>query len=158
VFGIDDDSMESVVGSLLLERGMTLGVAESLTGGLIGARLTEVAGASEWFRGSIVSYASDVKRSVLGLPDGPVVSAEAAENMALGAARVLGADVGLGITGVAGPSEQEGMAVGTVFSAIAVGGSAQVAELHLPGDRDRIRQFSTISTLDLLRRRLLASG
>ncbi len=156
VFGVDDDSMESVVGSLLLERGLTLGLAESLTGGLIGARLTEVAGASAWFRGSIVSYASDVKRSVLGLPDGPVVSEQAAENMALGAARVLQADVGLGITGVAGPSEQEGIAVGSVFSALAINGSVEVAELHLPGDRDRIRQYSTISTLDLLRRRLLA--
>jgi len=158
VFGVDDDSMESVIGSLLVERGLTLGLAESLTGGLIGARLTDVAGASAWFRGSIVSYASDVKRSVLGLPDGPVVSAEAAENMALGAARVLGADVGLGITGVAGPAEQEGMAVGTVFAALASDGSVEVAALHLPGDRDRIRQYSTISTLDLLRRRLLASG
>ncbi len=157
VFGVDDDTMESVVGSLLVGRGLTLGVAESLTGGLVGARLTAVPGASEWFRGSIVSYASDVKRSVLDVPAGPVVSAEAATAMATGAARVLGADVGLGVTGVAGPAEQEGMAVGTVFCGVSIGGSAEVRELHLPGDRERVRWYSTITVLDLLRRTLLTA-
>ncbi len=154
VFGVDDDTMESVVGGLLLARGLTLGVAESLTGGLVGARLTQVPGASRWFRGSIVSYASDVKFSVLGVPPGPVVTGEAAAAMAAGAARVLGADVGLGVTGVAGPDAQEGVPVGTVFCGLAIGGETSVTPLHLPGDRERVRQYATVSLLDLLRRRL----
>jgi nicotinamide-nucleotide amidase len=158
VFGMDDDSMESVVGSLLLDAGLTLGVAESLTGGLIGSRLTEVPGASGWFRGSIVSYASDVKHNLLGVAPGPVVSAAAAEAMAAGAARVLGASVGMGVTGVAGPTEQDGMPVGTVFCAVQIGGVPTVSELHLPGDRERVRWYSTISVLDLLRRALLKSA
>ncbi|HZQ58637.1 MAG TPA: competence/damage-inducible protein A [Acidimicrobiales bacterium] len=158
VFGVDDDTMESVVGTLLRKRGLTLGVAESLTGGLIGARLTEVPGASEWFRGSIVSYASDVKYTLLGVPDGPVVSASAAEAMALGAMRALGADVGLAVTGVAGPTEQDGMPVGTVFGAVHLDGTTSTHELHLPGDRERVRWYSTISLLDALRKRLLADA
>ncbi|GAC1309806.1 MAG: competence/damage-inducible protein A [Acidimicrobiales bacterium] len=156
VFGVDDDSMESVIGELLLGAGLQLGVAESLTGGLVGSRLSEVPGASRWFRGSVVSYASEVKFGVLGVPEGPVVSADAASAMALGAARVLGADVGLGVTGVAGPTEQEGQPVGTVHCAVALDGVTTVAELRLPGDRERVRQYATISLLDLLRRRLMA--
>ena len=77
--------------------------------------------------------------------------------MAEGAARVLKADVGLSVTGVAGPAEQEGQPVGTVFLGVFLDGKTEVAHVFLPGDRDRIRQFSTISLLDLLRRRLLAS-
>ncbi|HVF33313.1 MAG TPA: competence/damage-inducible protein A [Acidimicrobiales bacterium] len=160
VFGVDDDTMESTVGHLLRASSWTLGVAESLTGGLVGSRLTNVIGASEWLRGSIVSYASEVKFSVLGVPEGPVVSAEAAAAMAAGARRVLGADVGLSYTGVAGPAEQDGQAPGTVFVGLALAGVAdgdvETAELRLPGDRERVRQFAAISGLDLLRKRLLA--
>ncbi len=90
VFGVDEQSMESVVLDLLRERGLTLGLAESVTGGLVAARLTEIAGASDVLRGSIVSYASDVKFDLLGVPAGPVVSEEAAAAMAAGAQRVLG--------------------------------------------------------------------
>ena len=156
VFGVDDETMESVIGDLLLGAGLWLGVAESLTGGLVGSRLTEVPGSSTWFRGSIVSYSSSVKFSLLGVPEGPVVSESSAAAMAEGAAKVLGADVGIGITGVAGPASQDGQPVGTVFCAVTLDGSTTVTELHLPGDRDRIRQYSTISLFDLLRRRLLA--
>ena len=116
VFGVDDETMEIAVGALLEATGLTLGLAESVTGGLIGARLTDAPGASAWFRGSIVSYASDVKFDVLGVPPGPVVSAEAAEAMAAGARRVLGADIGLSVTGVAGPAEQDGQQPGTSSS------------------------------------------
>jgi nicotinamide-nucleotide amidase len=158
VFGVDDDTLESVVGSLLVARGSSLGVAESLTGGLIGARLTSVPGASNWFRGSIVSYASAVKHAVLGVPDGPVVSEEAAAAMAAGAARVLGADVGLGITGVAGPDAQEDQPVGTVCFGLLVDGVTTTARMVLPGDRERVRQFATAHLLDMLRRRLVAGG
>jgi nicotinamide-nucleotide amidase len=157
VFGFDDDTMESVVGAALKSRGLSLGLAESLTGGLVASRLVGVAGASAWFRGSVVSYASDVKYNVLGVPAGPVVSTEAARAMAEGARRVLGSDIGLALTGVAGPDEQEGQTPGTVFVALARDGRpTESLETHLPGDRDRVRQYATISALDLLRRRLLA--
>ena len=115
VFGADDVNMENAVGQLLLQSGRTLGLAESLTGGLVGSRLTAVPGASQWFRGSLVVYASETKRSLLGVGDGPVVSPEAAMRMAVGAANVLGAEVGLALTGVAGPAEQDGQPVGTVW-------------------------------------------
>ena len=155
VFGVDDETMEAAVGDMLVARGETLGLAESLTGGLVGSRCAAVRGATNWFRGSIVSYASDVKFAVLGVPEGPVVSAEAAKAMAVGATKVLGADVGLSVTGVAGPDEQDGQPVGTVFYGIARGGEVDAVQVRLPGDRERVRQFSAISLLDLLRRRLL---
>ncbi|MHB1535079.1 MAG: competence/damage-inducible protein A [Acidimicrobiales bacterium] len=155
VFGVDDETMEAAVGRLLLAQGRTLGLAESLTGGLMAARLTTVAGASAWFRGAVVSYASEVKRDVLGVGDGPVVSEVAATQMAAGAARVLGADVGLAVTGVAGPTEQEGQPVGTVLVGLASAGGSWARKLVLPGDRDRVRQMTVISALDLLRRHLL---
>jgi nicotinamide-nucleotide amidase len=162
VFGVDDDTMESTVGHLLRASSWTLGVAESLTGGLVGSRLTNVIGASEWFRGGVVSYASEVKFSVLGVPEGPVVSDVAARAMAAGARRVLGADVGLSFTGVAGPAEQDGQPPGTVFVGLALAGvpdaEVEAVELKLPGDRERVRQFAAISGLDLLRKRLLAGA
>ncbi len=156
VFGVDDQSMEKVVADLLLERDLTLGVAESLTGGLVASRLAETEGASQWFRGSVVSYDSKVKYDLLDVPEGPVVSADAAVAMAVGACRRLEADVGLGVTGVAGPSEQEGKPVGTVFMAVAYGESIEAREHHSPGDRRHVREFATISLLDLLRKRIVA--
>ena len=119
VFGVDDESMEVAVAARLIDRGLTFGVAESLTGGLIASRLVNVPGASAWFRGGVVAYDSQVKFDVLGVPAGPVVTEAAAAAMAEGAARVTGADVGLGITGVAGPDDQEGVAPGTVFVGLA---------------------------------------
>ena len=157
VFGVDDETMEHAVGALLEERGLSLGLAESMTGGLVASRLVNVPGSSAWFRGSIVAYDSQVKYDVLGVPEGPVVSEQSAQAMAEGAARVLKADVGLAVTGVAGPAEQEGQPVGTAFLGVHLDGRTEVAHIFLPGDRDRIRQFSTISLLDLLRRRLLES-
>ena len=155
VFGVDDDSMESVVIGMLRERGLTLGIAESLTGGLMGARFTAVPGASDVFRGGIVSYASDVKFSLLGVPEGPVVSAQAAKAMAEGARQALRADVALATTGVAGPAEQEGQPVGTVFLGLAMEGVSEAHLVQLPGDRQRIRQYAVISAVNLLRRRLM---
>ena len=155
VFGLDEDTMETAVGRLLMERRWSLGVAESLTGGLIAARVVAVPGASDWFRGAVVAYDSAVKRSLLDVPDGPVVTAEAAAAMAEGARRALGAEVGLATTGVAGPTEQEGRPVGTVIVGLALPGTEPGAvELRLPGDREVVRQLATISALDALRRRL----
>src|SRR3954470_9465075 len=156
VFGVDDESMEHAVGVLLVGHGLSLGLAESITGGLMGARLTDVAGASGFFTGSIVSYDSEVKFDLLDVPEGPVVSARAAEAMAAGARRVLHTDVGLAVTGVAGPAEQDAQPVGTVFVGLALDDAVESVELHLPGDRRRIREFSAISALNLLRQRLLA--
>ncbi|MDQ4097049.1 MAG: competence/damage-inducible protein A [Actinomycetota bacterium] len=156
VFGVDDQTMERVVADLLLERGLTVGVAESLTGGLVGARLAEAEGASAWLEGSIVAYDTKVKHELLGVPEGPVVSRDAAQAMAEGACAVLRADVGMGITGVAGPTTQDDQPVGTVFMAVSMNGDTEVTEHHFPGDRQHIRQFSAITLLDMLRRRLLA--
>jgi len=158
VFGVDDETMESVVLDLLRQRGWTLGVAESVTGGLVSGRLTAVAGASDVLRGAIVSYASEVKFDVLGVPAGEVVTEEAALAMAAGARRVLGADVGLALTGVAGPAEQEGRPVGTLCVGVELPGRRSSRTLRLPGQRDQMRQMSVITALDLLRRELLAEG
>ena len=116
--------------------------------------MVNVPGASQWFRGAVVSYASEVKFELLGVPRGPVVSAAAAEAMAQGARQVLGSDVGLGVTGVAGPEEQDGQPAGTVFVGIALGDEVTSVALRLPGDRPRIRAYGAISALDALRRRL----
>ena len=155
VFGVDGDTMETAVGVLLEEAGLSLGLAESMTGGLVASRLVNVAGSSAWFRGSVVAYASEVKFDVLGVPEGPVVSEDAALAMAQGARKTLGADVGLSVTGVAGPAEQDGQPVGTVFFGLDIEGDADVVKLQLPGDRESIRQYAAISLLDVLRRRLL---
>jgi nicotinamide-nucleotide amidase len=155
VFGIDDEAIEDAVARVLLAGGLTLGLAESLTGGLAASRLVNVPGASRWFRGSVVSYASQVKFAVLGVPEGPVVSEAAARAMAGGACRVLGSDVGLAITGVAGPDSQDGQPPGTVFVGLAGAGRPDESfAFNVPGDRDRVRQYATIAALDLLRRRL----
>jgi nicotinamide-nucleotide amidase len=157
VFAVDDDTMESEVLRLCEERGWTLGVAESLTGGFIGGRIANVPGASRTYRGSVASYATEVKRDLLGVTAEHVVSEEAAIQMAEAAQRVLGADVGIAATGVAGPDEMEGRPVGEVFFAFAIPGvDTEVVSSKLPFDRERIRQFSTISVLNQLRQRLLA--
>ena len=157
VFGVDDETMESVVLDLLRERGWSLGLAESVTGGLVAGRITNVPGASEVFRGGVVSYASEVKFDVLGVPRGPVVSEEAAAAMAVGAQRLLNSHVALALTGVAGPAEQDGMPVGTLCVGIAIGDAVHTRTLRMPGARDQMRQMSVISAMDLLRRALLAS-
>jgi len=155
IFGTDEQTMESVVLDLLAARGLTLGVAESVTGGLVSGRLTSVAGSSAVFRGGVVSYASAVKHDLLQVPDGPVVSHDAAESMARGVRKVLGSDVGLALTGVAGPTEQDGQPVGTLFVSVAMpDGSSHTHNLRLPGQRDQMRQLSVISALDVLRRAL----
>ena len=158
VFGIDDDTMESVVLQMLRDRGLTLGLAESVTGGLVSGRLTNIAGASDVLRGAVVSYASEVKFDVLGVTNGPVVSPEAAVEMAVGAQRVLGADVALSLTGVAGPAEQEGQRAGTLCIGVALpNGVTASSVVQLPGARDQMRQLSVISALDFLRRQLRES-
>lgn len=158
VFGVDEQTMESVVLDLLRERGLSLGLAESVTGGLVAGRVTGIAGASEVFRGAIVSYATAVKQELLHVPAGPVVSAEAAAAMARGAREALHCDVALSLTGVAGPSEQDDMPVGTLFVGVAFADEVVTRHLRLPGQREQMRQMCVISALDVLRRELLARG
>ncbi len=161
VGGVDDEGIEVVVAGLLAGTGLRLAVAESLTGGLVAARLTTVPGASDWFAGGIVSYAEDVKRSLLDVGPGQVVSEQSASEMALGVQKLLNADIGLSLTGVAGPTEQDGQPVGTVFvglaGAVAAGnnGGPEVTQLALRGERRVIRERAGTYALDLLRRRLL---
>ncbi|HEX6208141.1 MAG TPA: competence/damage-inducible protein A [Actinomycetota bacterium] len=160
VYGSDDDLLEAVIGRMLQDRGWRVACAESLTGGALGARLTDVPGASLWFAGSAVSYTNEAKRDVLGVPqevlDGPgAVSEECARAMAEGARRLYGTEVGVALTGVAGPNEQEGVAPGTVWVAVAGGGGEEVRKVVAPGDRDGVRRWAVQSALILLRKRLL---
>ncbi len=156
VFGTDDDTMESVVLELCRRRGLTLATAESVTGGLVGARLTAIPGASDVFRGAIVSYATEVKQTLLGVGEGPVVSEDAARRMAHGVRERLGADIGLALTGVAGPDEQDGQPVGTLYVGLVGPGFDEVRQTRLPGQREQMRQFSVITALGLLRTELSA--
>ena len=158
VFGVDDETMESAVLDALRSRGWTLALAESLTGGLIGSRLTAVPGASEVFRGGLVSYASDVKFDLLDVPEGPVVSEEAVTAMAHGAAKLLGADCAIAVTGVAGPEPLDGEDPGTVWMATLVNGEVEATRVKSPFARERTRQFTTVSVLNNLRMRVLAGG
>ena len=157
VFGVDDETMESSVLDIMRDRGLTLGLAESVTGGLVAGRLTAVPGASDVLRGAVVTYASEVKFDLLDVPEGPVVSETAAAAMATGVRRVLGADVGLALTGVAGPAEQDGMPVGTLCVGIDDGRAVATRTMRLPGQREQMRQMSVITALDYLRRHLLAA-
>jgi nicotinamide-nucleotide amidase len=155
VFGVDGETMETVVVGLLKDRGLTLGLAESVTGGLVAGRITNVPGSSAVLRGGVVSYASEVKFDVLGVSEGPVVTEAAAVSMAAGAKRVLGSSIGLALTGVAGPDTQEGHPPGTLCIGLVLDdGSTHSTTVHLPGARDQMRQLSVISSLDFLRRRL----
>ena len=156
VFGVDDETMESAVLDALRQRGWTLALAESLTGGLIGSRLTAVPGASDVFRGGLVSYASDVKFNLLDVPEGPVVSEEAVTAMAQGAAELLDADCAIAVTGVAGPDPLHGEDPGTVWMATLVNGEVEATRVKFPFDRERTRQFTTVSILNNLRMRVLA--
>ncbi|MEV5895136.1 CinA family protein [Nonomuraea fuscirosea] len=142
--------------AMLVERRATVAVAESLTGGLIGAAITAVSGSSKAFRGGVISYATDLKHELLGVPGELLeregaVHPQVAAGMAAGAARVCGATYGLAVTGVAGPEPQDGKAVGTVFVAVAgPGGQIWARELRLEGSRERIRVETVDEAVDLL--------
>ena len=158
-----DGSAAARVLETLAGRGQTLATAESLTGGLLAARLTDVPGASRSFVGGVVSYATRVKVSVLGVPpevvqEHGVVSEECALAMARGVRGRLDATWGLATTGVAGPDQQEGRAVGTVWVAIAGPAGATARLLALVGDRAAIRQATCDAVLELLAHELGERG
>ena len=159
VFGRDGDTLPAVVLRRLVAAGETVAVAESLTGGLLGAALTELPGSSAAFRGGLLVYATDTKAALAGVPDDVLatdgaVSDETARALARGARERLGATWGVGVTGVAGPEAQEGKPVGTVH--VAVDGPTGVRSVtrRLPGDRQRVRLLAVTGALDLLRRQL----
>ena len=162
VYGVDVPSLEYVVEELLKEKGLTLGTAESCTGGLMAKRLTDVAGASQVFKGGVVSYTNEVKHNVLGVPQELLdqygaVSAPVAQAMAEGARRVLGCDIGLSSTGVAGPDRDDrGNEVGTMFVGIAAPEGSYVRPLHLTlrPVRERLRTITAHHAFDLARRYL----
>jgi len=155
-------SLAAEVLRLLRERGATVAVAESLTGGLVAAELTGVPGASDAFRGSVTAYATALKQQLLGV-DAALLAARGAvdpdvvRQMAVGVREVLGADWGAATTGVAGPAAQDGQPVGTVFVAVAGPDGATVSPLRLTGDRTSIRHASVTAVLELLAAELLRS-
>ena len=161
-YGADDETLAGVVGRLLAARGATVATAESCTGGLLGAALTDVPGSSAWFRGGLVCYADDLKTSLALVPVALLrahgaVSEPVARAMAEGARTACATDFGLGITGVAGPSGGTvDKPVGTVHVALASADTGSAVKLDWPGDRELIRRRAVTVALDLLRRRLLA--
>ena len=148
-------SLASQAISELTAAGLSVAIAESLTGGLVTAALTGVPGASFVVRGGVVSYATDTKNSVLGVDDfllraGGPVQAEVARQMAHGVRRVLGSDLGIATTGVAGPDPQGNAPVGRVFVAVAWESGDDVRILALNGSREQIRAATVESALGLL--------
>lgn len=161
VGGLDDEGVEHAIARLLLRMGLTLAVGESVTGGGVGARLVRVPGASDWFRGGLVTYATETKERVAGVPaallaeEGPV-SERTAVALAEGARERLGAEVGLGIVGVAGPATQGDQPVGTICVAVVMpAAAARSRTVRVPTRaRDEIQTFAASGALDYLRRRL----
>jgi PncC family amidohydrolase len=148
-------SLDVEIHRMLRERGHTVAVAESLTGGLLGGALTEMPGSSASFRGGVIAYATDLKESLAGVPgplldaEGPV-SAEVAASMAAGVRDRLGATYGVALTGVAGPDPQDGHPPGTVFVGVAAPAAGHVRALTLPGDREEVRRAAVVAALELL--------
>jgi nicotinamide-nucleotide amidase len=160
VYGRDAESLEQVVGRLLLARGLTLSVAESCTGGLVGHRLTSVAGSSAYFERGVIVYSNRAKAELLGVPDEILkthgaVSAPCAEAMALGICERSGSPCGLSITGIAGPDGgSAAKPVGTVFIGVAVAGEVVSRRFRFDGNRSAVKSQSAQMALDMLRRRL----
>ena len=160
VYGVDIPSLEAVAFALLKEKGLTLGTAESCTGGLVAKRMTDLAGVSSVFRGGVVSYATEVKHTVLGVDQDLLdrygaVSQPVAQAMAQGARRVLGCDLAISTTGVAGPDPDErGNPVGLVFVGLATPEGTWVRQVHLSMGRERIRHIAASHGFDLVRRYL----
>lgn len=162
VYGQDAGSLQMVVVRLLAEKGMKIATAESCTAGLLSGKLTQVSGASAVFECGVAAYSKEIKRDVLGVSDEIMteqgtVCADTACGMATGVRRVGGSDIGISITGEAGPTASEDKPVGTVFIALADSRRVWVKEIHAPAtDRDTVREIATCQALDLTRRYLEA--
>lgn len=159
--GVDDEGVEAAVGRQLRRLGLTLGVAESVTGGGVAARIVSVPGASVWFRGGLVPYATSAKATLGGVDpavlerDGPVAESTVGQ-LAAGARERLGADVGLAVVGVAGPTGQAGQEIGTCCLGLALAdGTVRTRTVRLPGrTRADVQELAASAALDYLRRRL----
>jgi nicotinamide-nucleotide amidase len=156
VFGTDRETVEAVLLKSLEERGWTLALAESATGGLIAARLTEVPGASKVFQGGVVAYAPQLKAALLGVDETwlrrhGLVSEATARRMAEGASSRLGAEVAIAVTGSAGPEPLE-LPVGTMVVAVLTPEDLRATTVRFPGDRERVRAYATTAALHLARR------
>ncbi|HEX2370810.1 MAG TPA: competence/damage-inducible protein A [Acidimicrobiia bacterium] len=156
VFGADEGTIEEVLLRSLGAAGWSLATAESVTGGMVAARLTDIPGASTVFRGSVVAYTSEVKQRLLGvsgelISEHGVVSEPVAEAMAVGVARLLRADVAVGLTGSAGPDRLE-EDVGTVVIGVTTPEGSAARTMRLPGDRERVRAYASTAALHLVRR------
>ena len=160
IYGVDVDSLEAAAFSLLKERGLTMASAESCTGGLIAKRITDVPGASSVFRGTVVSYATEVKADVLGVPadmldEYGAVSEPVACAMAEGVRRLMKSDIAVSTTGVAGPDKDDrGNEVGTVYIALATAGGTVCQKFNCGNDRDRVRTVAAHNAFDMIRRLL----
>lgn len=160
VYGVDVDSLEQVVGRLLIKNNMTLSVAESCTGGLLSKRITDLAGASDYYMGGVCSYSNEVKMKVLGvkaetLEKYGAVSSQTAEEMAKGVAERLGTDVGVGITGIAGPGGGTiDKPVGLVYISVWINGKCITKKTNNTHGRDRVRNYAASVALDIIRREL----
>ncbi len=161
VFGEDDQSIEQVIGSLLLKHHKTLSVAESCTGGLISDRITNIPGSSDYFQGGIISYSNQLKIDLLGVSSDDLkkygaVSLPVAQQMAEGIRELVNTDYGIGVTGIAGPSgATEEKPVGLVYIGLATENESYAKEFRFVGDRVSIKLWASQTALDLLRRELL---
>ncbi len=161
IYGVDVSSVEEVVLKLLKEKGKTVAFAESCTGGLLGKRMTDLAGASAVFAGGVISYSNQVKEKALGVPPEIIktegaVSEKVALAMAQGVRKVTGADIGISVTGIAGPeSDESGLPVGTVFVGLSGEKKEEVLSLALGSSRERVRVSSAHHGFHLLRKYLL---
>lgn len=135
---------------LAADRGVTVGCAESLTSGAIATRLGAAPEASEWFRGAVVAYSSDVKHRLLRVPEGPVVCEESARAMAYSARELLDADVVVAVTGAGGPDAQDGRPPGTVWLAVADVLSVRAEHLHFEGDPEAVLEQTVLRALEVL--------
>ncbi len=155
LFAYDSDTMESVVTNMLIEKGLTLSVAESLTGGMIASRLVDVAGVSEVLKGAVVSYAESVKSDVLGVDVEDVYSHQCAQQMAAGVRNHLSSAIAISTTGVAGPESVDGHQPGEVFVGLSTEEENLSYDFALGGDRIRVREYAAITALNVLRKHLL---
>jgi nicotinamide-nucleotide amidase len=162
LYATDDRRLEEVVGAMLRERGLRIATAESCTGGLLASRLTDVPGSSDYVERGVVCYSNRAKTELLAVPEAMIrehgaVSEQVGIAMARGVREVSRTDLGVGITGIAGPTGgTEAKPVGTVVVAIAWEGGERVRRMWFPGDREQVKFFASQAALDMVRRHLLA--
>ncbi len=161
IYGYDDDSLADVIGRMLREKHLTIAVAESCTGGLLGKTITDIPGSSDYFAGGVIAYSNELKMKLLLVPQiilekHGAVSEECARYMAEGVVQNLGANMGVSITGIAGPSGgTDEKPVGIVYIGLSVAGETRVKEFRFGNDRERNRERSAVVALDMVRRYLL---